>query len=279
MTSGKFQILAGLAVLFSVNCMAVDLVQPHPPGPPTQKATTSPMPTLTPMPALPSPTPDGEVTAPEWVADFSDPILKALAGRVPDFKDDFSGYNLGWFYVMPGSHAGPYYARIQDEALPLEVTEESGRGNSMAYNPWLIRRNFVLDLDVRFGATATRDVLRFKFDQSADRTVELDLSRNENWSIDWNLRNDLQNASGTYDHFPPERIDVMVIMQGSECAVYLNRDPLAYLKDCRPGPLTRPSPLAVSFHLLAARESGAEVILDNVKLWDLDKIPGFSSSK
>jgi hypothetical protein len=265
-------ILAGILALFSLNCMAVNLVRPLPVNTPTEAPTITPLPAQIPTPELLPPTSEGH-SVPAWVTDFANPILTALAGRAPDFKDDFSGYNLGWFYVIPGSPAGPYYARIQDEVLLLEVTDEDGGGNSMAYNPWLIRRNFVLSLNIRFGKTETKDILRFKFDQSADRSVELDLSRNENWAIDWNLHNDQQTAAGTYDHFPPERINVAVIMQGSECAVYLNHDPLVYLKDCRPGPGARSSPLAVSFHLLAARGSGANVAIDNVKLWDLDEIP------
>ncbi len=278
MISKKFLILAGMAALFSLNCMAVNLTRPHSADTPTVKPTTTPSPAPIPTPELLPPTSEG-FSVPAWVTDFANPILAALAGRVPDFKDDFSGHNLGWFYVIPGSRAGPYYARIQDEALLLETTDEAGRGNSMAYNPWLIRRNFVLSLDVRFGKTETKDILRFKFDQSADRSVELDLSRNEKWTIDWNLHNDQQTAAGTYDHFPPERINVVVIMQGNECAVYLDHDPLEYLKDCRPGPMVHSSPLAVSFHLLAARGSGANVVIDNVKLWDLDKIPGLISSQ
>jgi len=278
MISKKYLILAGMAALFSLNCMAVNLPSSLPANTPTEEPTSTPLPAQISTPELLPPTSEG-FSVPAWVTDFADPILAALAGRAPDFKDDFSGHNLGWFYVIPGSQAGPYYARIQDEALLLEMTDEAGRGNSMAYNPELIRRNFVLSLDVRFGKTETKDILRFKFDQSADRSVELDLFRNEKWTIDWSLHNDQQTAAGTYDHFPPERVNVVVIMQGSGCAVYLNHDPLEYLNNCRPDPMVRSSPLAVSFHLLAARGSGANVTIDKVKLWDLDKIPGLSSSQ
>ena len=61
-------------------------------------------------------------------------------------------------------------------------------------------------------------------------------------------------------------------MQGKECAVYLNDAPLTYLNNCRTGPIAYASPQAVTFHMLAESGHVAAVTIDNVKLWDLDKI-------
>jgi hypothetical protein len=208
------------------------------------------------------------------VADFSDPILAALGDAPPAFKDDFSGYNLGWFYVKRGSADGPFYAPIEEEALPLRIPTGREYRDFFVYNPYLRRADFVLTLDFKFGKTQPFDVLRFQFNQSADQSVQLDLSKHEDWSFDWSLHSPLQTASGTYQYFSPEFIRVTVIMRGQECAFYVNDDPLGYLSQCRAGAEVEKSPRAVSFHLLSTTGQAAQVTVDNVKLWDLDRVPG-----
>jgi hypothetical protein len=260
------------ALLFIFACKVMDVPPALPTDAPTQLPTLvlSPLPTATPVPfRLP-------LTAkpiPAWAKTFADPILLALTNRPPDFIDDFSGYNLGWLYVISGSRSNPFYAHIQDEALLLKIPDENERRDSMVYNPNLIRRDFVLSLDFRFGKTQPYDTLRFQFNQSATQSVELNLSKHEDWSFDWSLRNSLQAHTGRYEYFSPERINVLIIMKGNECAVFLNHDPLDYISDCRPGSMVQSSPLAVSFHLLSTSGYDAFVTIDNVKLWDLEKIP------
>jgi hypothetical protein len=181
--------------------------------------------------------------------------------------------NRGWFYFIPGSRIQPYYAHITGGTLILNLPEGAEKRDSMIFNPKLIRKNFVLSLDFKFGKTEPDDTLRFQFDQTADQSVTLDLSRNQNWNFQWSFRNDLQTGTGTYYYFSPERINVVIIIRGNECAVYLNHDPLDYLSNCRSGPIVRSSPLAVTFHLLGKPGDTATVTIDDVKLWDLDKIP------
>ncbi len=238
---------------------------------PTLTFTPTPPPT-----ASPSPLPPTRVVPPPpaWVADFSDPILAALVGVPPAFKDDFSGYNLGWFYVKRGSADGPFYAPIEDETLPLRIPTGREYRDFFVYNPYLRRADFVLTLDFKFGKTQPFDVLRFQFNQSADQSVQLDLSKHEDWSFDWSLRSPLQTVSGAYQYFSPEFIRVTVIMRGQECAFYVNDDPLGYLSQCRAEAVVDRSPRAVSFHLLSTTGQDALVTLDNVKLWDLDQVPG-----
>jgi len=208
------------------------------------------------------------------VADFSDPILAALGDSPPTFKDDFSGYNLGWFYVKRDSEDGPFYAPIEEEALPLRIPTGREYRDFFVYNPYLRRADFVLTLDFKFGKTQPFDVLRFQFNQSADQSVQLDLSKHEDWSFDWSLHSPLQNVSGAYQYFSPEFIRVTVIMRGQECAFYVNDDPLGYLSQCRAEAVVDRSPRAVSFHLLSTTGQQALVTVDNVKLWDLDQVPG-----
>jgi hypothetical protein len=103
--------------------------------------------------------------------------------------------------------------------------------------------------------------------------VALDLTKNKTWTVYWGIQDNWQSTAGTYNYFPPERISVLILMQGKECAVYLNNVPLTSLSNCRAGPIAYASPSAVTFHLLAKSGHVAIVSIDNVKLWDLDKIP------
>jgi hypothetical protein len=238
-----------------------------PPITPRQARTPIPTPTLllsTPQ-VLPFPT---------WVTDFSDPILVTLDGRQPDFQDDFASLNRGWFYFIPDSPRGPFYAHIQDEALLIKLPAENENRDYWVYNPKLIRRNFVLSFDLQFEESQPEDTVRFQFDQTTDQSVALDLSKSQTWILHWGSRADWQSTTGTYDYFSPERITVLIVMQGEECAVYLNDDPLTYLSHCRTGSIVRSSPWAVTFHMLAEPGHIAAGTIDNLKLWDLDKITG-----
>jgi hypothetical protein len=228
----------------------------------------------------PSPTPafllspPHALTFPAWVADFSDPILVALGGQQPDVQDDFAGLNQGWFYFIPNNSGGPFYAHIQDEALLIKLPSENENSDYWVYNPKLIRKDFVLSFDFRFEESQPEDTVRFQFDQTADQSVALDLSKSQIWILHWGARAEWQSTIGAYDNFAPERISVQIIMRGEECAVYLNDTPLTYLNTCRTGSIARSSPWAVTFHMLAEPGHTAVATIDNLKLWDLDKITG-----
>ena len=305
MKLAKLLFFSAGTIIFTLACAISNPIPALPANTPT--ATLTEIPTITPFPTQTStpstllqPTP---VTTPfpAWVTDFSDPILVALVNQKPDFQDDFSpiciyksfrlemcpssdqqlyfqdGFsvlNQGWFYIDPNSRKRPFYAHIQDEALFIKLPEGTENRDSMVYNPRLIRKNFVLNFDFQFDKTQPDATARFQFDQTADQSVALDLSKNKTWTFHWGFHNDWKSRTGTYDYFPPERINIMVIMRGKECAVYLNNVPLDYFSDCRSAPIVRSSPWAVSFHVLATPGNTAVIVIDNVKLWDLDKIHG-----
>jgi hypothetical protein len=232
---------------------------------------STPMPTSILTPTFLFSTPQ-DLPFPAWIADFSDPILVALNDRQPDFQDDFATPNRGWFYFIPGSKKGPFYAPIQDEALLIKLSAEDQNRDSWVYSPFLTRRDFVLSFDFQFEETQPGDMVRFQFKQTAEQSVAFDLFKNQTWRLHWGDQNDWQFTTGTYDYYPPERITILVIMHGNECAVYLNDAPLTYVSNCRTGSNFHPTPLAVSFHMLAEPGHIAATTIDNVKLWDLDNI-------
>lgn len=264
--------------------------------PPLDESTPIPFTEPTPFPTPSSlPVVIQASTFPEWVADFSDPILAKLVNRKPDFQDDFklvciynsqwldscptedempnfiddlSVLNRGWFYRIPGSTSGPFYSDLKYETLFLNSPTGKNDRDLMVYNPYLLYENFVLSFDFQFKETQPDDFVRFQFNQSKDQSVNLDLWKNKNWSF----YGPLQEASGVFDYFPPELINVTIIMLGRECAAYLNDVPFAYLNDCRSEAVVGSFPWAVSFHVIATPGHVAQAAIDNVKLWDLDKI-------
>jgi hypothetical protein len=189
-----------------------------------------------------------------------------------DLQKGYSLLNTGWFYIVPDSLKNPYYAHIKNGTLILKLPEGKERKDSMVYNPHLSRKNFVLNLDFQFDETQPDAAIRIQFNQSADQSVALEISKNKTWTFKWGRRDDLRSHSGRYKYFPPERINILIIMHKTECAVYLNNVPLDYVKGCRLDAVVQKAPQAVSFHLLAEPGRSAVVLIDNIKLWDLDKI-------
>jgi len=202
-----------------------------------------------------------------------------LDGWRPDYHDEFTSLNQGWFYFILGSHKNPYYAPFQEGTLLVERPVGNKNRDWWVYNPKLIRKNFVLDFDFQFEETQPDDTVRFQFDQSVGQSVALDLSKNLTWTFHWGPRDHWQSTTGTFEYLAPERIAILIVMRGKECAVLLNNDPLIYLSDCRTGPIVRSSPWVVTFHMLAEPGHIAAMTIDNLKLWDLDKITQFAKPR
>lgn len=269
MSPRKFLLLIAPTILFTIACLVVgEATQPTPTALPTEPwRTATPRPTLAAAPA-PFSTNPNETPIPVWVTDFAKPILATIADRKPNFQDDFSQYR-GWRNVT-SKVDGYVYAERFNETLFLNLPEKTAE--SFYYNPRLDRSNFVLALDLRFFHNQPEDTVRFQFDQSPNWRVVFDLSNNRKWGFQWGAQGNPQIISGAYAHFPPEHIPLTFIMQGTQCAVFINNDPLIYANDCGVSPGSSLNAWKATFHLL--RDHGQAVIVnfDDLKLWDLDRI-------
>lgn len=231
--------------------------------------TAPPTSTSNPMPVI-----ESQSTPPAWVTDFSQPILERVADQYSSFHDEFTAQlNHGWYYRVPNSRREIHYAHLEEDSLILRIPDGVEHKDSMVYSPKLARKNFVLSLDFKFGKTEPNDIFRLQFQQAKDEDVILDLSKNETASLHWHLYNGWQSVAGTYDHFGPALVNMVIMMSEYECAVYINHDPFAYLDQCRVDPILQPVQESVSFHLISTTGHPATVTIDNVKMWDLDKIP------
>lgn len=240
---------------------------------PTPTATSAPIPTQIATQIIPT-IPPAEY--PDWVGEFSDPILAAVDTRKPDYQDEFKSINRGWFYFVPGSLKNPHYADTEQETLQVKLPAKNENKDTWVYNPLLNRKNFVMTFDFQFEATQPEDTVRFQFDQTKTQSIAFDLSKDLTWTLHYGERSDWQSISGAYEYFPPEKISVLFIISGTDCAVYLKDAPLTYLKNCRAAPAVRSVPWAVTFHILAQPGHTAAFVIDNLKLWDLDQIPGLT---
>lgn len=255
--------------LITLACIASDLSRPTQTAmPPEVTQIVTPSPTQIIIPTFRSEYPQA-TPIPAWVTRFADPILAAVTDRKPDFQDDFSQYR-GWLNIMSDIYGYVPLERY-DGKLFLRLPEKTK--DSFLYNPKLNRSNFVLTLDLRFVHDQPEDTVRFQFNQFPDQTVIFDLSNNRNWKFQWDVQGDPQSMSGVYEHFPPEHIPVTIIMRGAQCAIFLNNDPLAYSDNCMTHPASPLNKWNVTFRLLRDTTQAVVVNFDNLKLWDLDKIP------
>ena len=197
-------------------------------------------PTMTPTrtPRLTStPTPP-----PVWVKDFAEPILSTIANYPPTLQDDLHD-NLGGWY--PGHHDNSYQFQFVDNELIFD--DCSANRSKMAYT------DFVLELDFQIYSNSHlriyyRNLYGFLIQQ--DGHLEIGLSP-------WTKETPIDIPREVYN---PNH--VLLIAKGNRYAFYVNEKPIYYLEDSYF--FTKEAIFFVAH---------GKVGLDNLKIWDLEKIP------
>jgi hypothetical protein len=207
------------------------------------------------------------------ISDLPLATARATLDVQPDLQNGYALINKGWFFIVPDSPKNPFYAHIDNGALVLSLPEGKENRDFWIYNPRFLRRNFVIEFDLQFGETQPNDAFGFQFEQGGNQGFALGLAKNQTWVFNWGIHGNQQSRMGAYEYFPPEPIRVLIIAHENQCAVYLNDDPLDYFDDCRTDTNTRLSVYSTTFHILANPGHSAALTIDNVKMWDLDKIP------
>lgn len=209
-------------------------------------------PTLTPT-RTPRPT-STATPLPSWVTDFSEPILAEISKHPPTIQDDFNDNSGGWVQA-------PYCDRfsemkLADGELNFICTAERTK---MAYT------NFVLELDTRFLRGSSDSRFSIYYRKHYNFVVYLD----GNLAISW-YNEPLKNIPGeAYANLRTNHI--LIIVKGNQYAFYVNNIPVYYFEDTRY--FTRE---AISFDASQHPMYDAnypKVALDNLKIWDLEKIP------
>ena len=207
----------------------------------TPTRTPRPTPTVTPLPA--------------WVTDFSEPLLAEISKHPPTIQDDFNDNSGGWVQA-------PYCDRfsemkLADGELNFVCTAERTK---MAYI------DFVLEFDTRFlQGSPDNSTFSIYYRKNYSFQIQIDGSLTLNWFTDppIHIPGKAQTNQST-NH-------ILIIAKGNRYAFYINNNPIYYVEDTHY--FTReaisfwasPGPLNKTYY--------AKVALDNLEIWDLEKIP------
>ena len=227
----------------------------------TSTPTTTPTlpPTLTPTITLTrTPRPTATATpVPTWVTDFAQPILDAIADRPPDFQDDFSHAATNWELGDKGE--------ISDGALVF--TTPRTQDSSWTYIPCcMIYHTFVLMVDINISGLRGENAA----DINWSKYFTFEIKHDGRWFISsWenNLRHDLGN--GQQQIPDTEKVTIRLISTGTKYAIYINDIPVSYGNDSVEKNVTN-----IGFRGWSDGTTTAIVKYDNIKVWDLDQIPG-----
>jgi hypothetical protein len=207
----------------------------------------------TPVPALPS-----------WESDlraFADPILESVTSRTPVFEYDFSSVSPAStsFLGAPTIAGGVFQCQVQgDEACGFSW--EGGTSD------------FVAEYEFTYMTPSSPALVSLKFRASEDQSLQfwMSLLPSPTTGAWWILREDYEAGNigpnvgeGTSEAValgPQTRVTVIAL--GSQVAVLLNGEPLAFYAGS--------SVRGQSYELrLEAAQQNAEVHFDNVRFWDI----------
>jgi hypothetical protein len=233
---------------------------------PTPTATSTLPPTLTPTITLTS-TPQPTATAtpvPAWVTDFAQPILVAVAGRNPDFTDDFSEGNQGWICRSAGLNPDG----LRDGVMRLDETLSKYCSNGA----FKIIKDFILEVDVRLVKGDTdSNLMIFIHNRSSQAFFHIGINSVNNewgWGKIW-IGGNLNDVYAGNVSPPGEWTHIVVIARGSQIAIQVNGTPVAYYDD--PDFVMRDN--AFSNFLYCGGNAPTLCEFDNVKFWDLSWVP------
>jgi hypothetical protein len=218
-------------------------------------------PTLTAIPPTPT-----TLSQADQARDFAGPILQAIADRNPDFEDDFSAANKSW-QLMFASHGQDGTFAIEDGVARFRLR----KAQAYMTNRALDQKDYVLQYDARLAAGDEGSLLQVNFHLlSQDKWHLLYLlSEPGTWQIVkmWNdPGRTLIEGSGNVSPVG-EATRVMIVTRGAKSAIYLNDIPIAYIEDP-----DFDAPGKIMFFCSSTTATVCE--FDNVKFWNLVKVPG-----
>jgi hypothetical protein len=215
--------------------------------------------TLTPQPSATA------TSIPTWITNFAEPILQITDKRTADFQDDFSQNHHGWKYIPYGG-SKPLPATLQNGVLSMAVTStDTEQAQGWVEHPYLAGKDFILSFDFNIDQSNPQDHLTIIWFAKTS-FVTLSLQPNDTWAlgkttstIDW----------GSYNYNSSAQNSVLIIAKDFECGIYVNNAAIAHLNGCRDNNSGRA--IWISLCVVAGRHT-AVMNIDNVKIWNLDKI-------
>jgi hypothetical protein len=251
----------------------------------------SPAATVTLIPVS-SPTPT-VTSVPDWVMGFAGPILKTIENQPPKFQDDFSDPNSNWTVgkqminlpptgdvTHPGRYQNGETGYINGEYFTIAAPKTCIGGD----NPRIgVYQDFVAEFDVRFVSGSEGD-WEFHFHMQDNphselyalnlivNTSYLEIQKSvmgespETWGVGQTPGGEIQGGT--------ESNHILLIVRGTEVAVYANGTPVLHIVD---KPYSANS-TSGTFSLVAchmgndATSVPMEIRWDNLKFWDISGI-------
>lgn len=195
---------------------------------------------------------------------FAEPILQAVADRLPDVEDDFSFDNGNWDLGF-----GENPAQITEDVLRLSAADATSDEWVGARHEAMSADDFVFQFDARVTAMEFDSHLSILWrwlpsDNKAYRLI-LFPSLDGSWAVD---NAEFQIAAGNSDAVALNKwFTVTIIGRDSRFAVLLNGRTLFYFEDSK-----RPIGRTVLGMNIFTGDATAE--FDNVKYWNLDNVQG-----
>ena len=223
---------------------------------PELTSTSTPTQALSPTPTSAStltPTRASRPTAtatplPAWVTDFAQPILDAIAGRSPNFQDDFSLGSGGW---KVEDWCGRRMKYVDEE---LVVTD------CRVSHPKINYSDFVIEFDVRFSqGAASNSHYGVEFRNSGGPSHSIRIEYNGDVMLGFYEKGDYEFPGAAKPNNQTNHI--LVIGKGTKIAVYINNKPLFSIE--------APLPRYGDFQFLA---DGTILAIDNLKIWNIAEI-------
>jgi predicted Ser/Thr protein kinase len=227
---------------------------------PTSETTATPRPIATSIPGSPA----------DQARAFGDPILAAIAGRSPDYVDDFSDPGSGWPIgpIATGGEKG-----YEDGAYYILTAQQEGVWPD--HELWF--SDFVLEVDAQFAAGEWGSwTTRFRcwpgtIGQPGNAEYGIAFSPDGAFGVSKNVGGvhvELVNAHApTFEQgFDTNRL--MIIAQGPQIAFYVNGEPLWFVYDESSSRGTIELGAENRIHDTLLR-----VHFDNFKVWDITDLP------
>jgi tetratricopeptide (TPR) repeat protein len=184
-----------------------------------------------------------------WVTDFAEPILSAISKQSPAIDDNLDS-NLGGWNQPTWCHSSKM--KFENGEVIFSCSEVTRR--NMAY------KDFVLEFDIRLVEDTGEPYARLEVNHlqshnfvlypSGELSVKVSRQGEERFNID-----------KTISSFEKNRIQI--IAKENRYAFYVNGEPVLYFEDNY-----YYSREPIQFHA-----GGLLVALDNLKIWDLEKVP------
>lgn len=259
----------GVTLLLILGCSLQGVLTPTPilptatPIPPTSipSTSTSIPSTSTPIPpTVPPASPTATNVQVEQARAFADPILTVIAIYPPHFEDDFST-DKGW---TPWGAQRPF--GVEDGVMRVQLDVANCAFTSQA----LTRKDFVLQFDARLVVGDMMSAMNVNFHHATTYFYQLSMkSKPQTWdSTVFKPNVTSQIAQGTGLVSPIGEItQVLIIARGPQSAIYINGTPAVYFED---------ADFDTSGATWFSCESYSQTIceFDNIKLWELVKVPG-----